>query len=306
MRIPLIERFWSAAPLLLSLASLFWAGNFVVGRAFGGEGTLSPVALAFWRWAAAFVLVLLLGGARAWRERAAIARSLPLLTAYALLSVTLYNTLVYAGLKSTTTINALLLQSTMPVMILVCGAAIYRDRIDLSRAGGVVLSLAGVLLILSEGDTAGLGALELGRGGGLVLAGVAANAIYFSTLRSRPDLHPMTFLVAIFGLGTFLLLPFWIQSGAAVPQGAVQLAGIGYLALCASLLALLFFNRGIALIGAGRAGVFLHLMPVFGSLLSMLVLDEQLRLFHAFGFALVLSGVLLATRSAKKSSSTAT
>ncbi|RAP42350.1 hypothetical protein BYZ73_06240 [Rhodovulum viride] len=291
-----MSRLWSAAPLLLTLASLFWAGNFVLGRAVGAgaAGDLGPVALAFWRWVAAFALVLALGGRLAWRERREIARAWPFLLFAGLMSVSAYNTLIYVGLQSTPVLNALLLQSAIPVLILVAGFAIYRDRIGWMQVLGVALSLAGVIWILTEGHPARLLEIGLGRGDALVLLGVAGNAVYFATLRSGPRLHPMAFLVAIFGLGLALLAPVWWLSGHELPRQPVDALSIGYLAVFASLLALLFFNRGVALIGAARAGGFLHLMPVFGSLLSAVFLAEMPRTYHLIGGAVVIAGVLLA------------
>jgi drug/metabolite transporter (DMT)-like permease len=292
----LLNRLWSTASLLLALASLFWAGNFIVGRAFGASGTgLSPVALAFWRWLAAFALVLLIGGGKAWADRRRILRALPLLVYYGLLSVTLYNTLIYIGLKETTTISALLLQSTMPVIILMCCAGIYRERITLQQIGGIIVSLFGLLWVLTRGNPAQVTGMDLGFGSVIVLLGVASNALYFATLRSRPDMHPLSFLVMTFGTGTALLFPIWIWQSAQVPSNIMQIGAIGYLALFSSLLALLFFNRGVALIGSARAGAFLHLMPVFGTILSIVFLGEKLRGFHVTGFVLVLCGVFLAT-----------
>lgn len=291
---------WSTAPVLLSLASLFWAGNFVVGRALGtGDVTLSPIALAFWRWALAFILVLALGARHAWKERAAIISSLPILMFYGLLSVALYNTLIYLGLQTTPTIDALLYQSCMPIMIFLFGGLIYRDRLSFQQITGATISTIGVVWILTEGHLLRVFDIAFGVGSLLILFGVAGNALYFSALRSRPNLHPMTFLIAIFGTGTLFLLPAWFATGAESPQNVPQTFGILYLAIFASVIALLFFNRGIALIGAARAGIFLHLMPVLGTLLSIAFLDEHPHFFHFIGISLVIGGVLAASLKPK-------
>lgn len=295
----LSARLWQAAPILLACANLFWAGNFVLARSVATTpGGLDPIGLAFWRWVLALALILPVGGRIAWRERRVLRAHLPILTLYAALSVSLYNTLVYVGLRETTAVNALLLQSTMPILVMLVGFALFHDRIGFWQVLGVLLSLAGVLVVLAKGSFGGLADFRIGRGELTVLLGVLANAVYFTTLRKRPPLHPLAFLTAIFTIGVVLLVPAWLvwstpMHRAIAPSDLLQ---VGYLALCASILALLFFNRGVALIGANRASAYLHLMPVTGSVLSVLFLGEAFRGYHLAGIALVFAGLWLSSR----------
>lgn len=292
------ERLWNAAPVLLTLANLFWAGNFIVGRAAAlMPGGLDALGLAFWRWLAAFVIVAAIAGRRAWSERAEVMRHLPLLSLYGLLSVTFYNTFVYLGLRETTALNALLLQSAMPLVVMATGAILFRDRIGLWQGVGIGVSLLGVLTILTRGAPQQLASLDLGHGGLLVLLGVVGNAVYFATLRKRPALHPLSFIVVTFGLGLVFLTPAYLLFSRPMTR-PVMPADVGlvlYLAVCASIVALLFFNRGIQLVGASRAAPYLHLMPLLGSLLSILLLGETFRLFHLVGMALIFAGIWLAS-----------
>ncbi|MBB4302802.1 drug/metabolite transporter (DMT)-like permease [Rhodobium orientis] len=290
------RRLWSVAPLLLALANLFWAGNFIIGRAVADmPGGLDPWGLAYWRWLVAFVLIFPFCVRQALRELPVILANLPMLCLFGLLSVTLYNTLIYLGLEQTTALNALLLQSTMPLAIMAMGYLLFRDTISSRQGIGLASSLAGVLVILTHGSLDRLSSVDLGSGSLYVLVAVLGNACYFALLRKRPRLSAMSFLFVIFGLGLVFLTPcyFLWSRPMARPVAAGDVALILYLAVCASILALLFFNRGVELIGANRASPYLHLMPVIGSVLSIVILGEQIRAYHLVGIAMVGFGLWL-------------
>lgn len=289
-------RFWRAPYLLLALAALFWSGNFVVGRAVASS--LPPVGLAFWRWAAATALVLVVARSHLGRDLGALRADWRIVVALAVLGVSAFNTLVYIGLHTTTAINGLVLQSAIPVFIVVCSFILYRDRAGPGQLFGILLSLAGVAVIAGQGSAAALRALSVNRGDGWVLAAVIAYALYSALLRKRPPVHPLSLLAATFSVGTVLLLPFYIweqASGSVLRVDGEAILAIAYVALFPGFLSYLFYNRGVELIGASRAGQFIHLMPVFGSLMAIAFLGESLRGFHLAGFALIGAGIGLAT-----------
>jgi drug/metabolite transporter (DMT)-like permease len=282
--------------LYLSLAALFWSGNFVVGRAV--HGRIPPVGLAFWRWTAA-LLVLAVAARRPlaaeWRRIAAAWRVvLPL----GILGVGNFNLFVYVGLQDTTATNALLLQSACPAFIVALSAALGIGRPSARQLAGITASLAGVATILARGAPASLSSLAVASGDLWVLAAVLSWSVYTLLLARRPaGVDPLALLAALVLVGVLWILPWYlleIARGGRMRLDATTLASVAYVAVFASVAAYALWNAGVARVGASRAGVFLHLMPAFGSLLAVGVLGERFRLFHAAGIALILVGVWLA------------
>ena len=282
--------------LALALAALFWSGNFVVGRAV--QGRIPPIGLAFWRWTVALLLVVPFALGAVWRERRALLRAWPVLVALGVLGVGNFNMLVYVGLGDTTATNALLLQSACPAFIVALSPAFGAGRASGRQLAGIAVSLAGVVTILTRGAPAALGELALGGGDLWVLAAVVSWSLYTLLLERRPAVEPRALLAATMAVGVAWMAPFHAfeaARGARIALDGVTAAAVAYVAVFASVLAYLLWNAGVAGVGAGRAGPFLHLMPAFGSLLSVLFLGESLRPYHAAGIGLVLAGVWLAT-----------
>ncbi len=294
-----VDWFWSTPWLLLSLAPLFWAGNFVIGRAI--LATQPAIALSFWRWTLALIPVLVLAHGRVdWRREFKVLRGDPgIVVLLGILSFAVFNTFVYIGLQSTTSLNALLMQSAMPLMILLACYLLFAEPPSRVQLLGVVLSLAGVLFIATRGHPASLASLSVNAGDIWVLVAVAAYATYSALLRKRPALHPLAFLAAVFAVGAITLLPFYIAehlSGRVLHPTPQLGAAMVYLVIFPSFLSALFFNRGVELAGAARAGVFIHLIPVFGSVLAVVFLGERFEGFHLIGTGLIAAGLLIASR----------
>lgn len=283
--------------LLAALPPLFWSGNFVLARALHAD--IPPMALSFWRWVGALLILLPFTWRGLWRQRQLLAQHWPLLALLAVLGITNYNTMVYLGLQDTTATNAVLLNSVVPVMIIGLSFLLLRLPVLRAQLGGILVSLFGVVIIATEGRPQTLLSLSLNRGDLWVLAAGLDWALYSVCLRWRPQgLAPETFLAAIVlvGLPPLAGLYAWeLSSGHTFALDAVNLAAIGYVALFPSVLAYLFWNRAIAEMGPNRTGHYLHLMPAFGTLLAVLVLGEQLHGFHLLGGLLIAGGILLAT-----------
>jgi len=284
--------------LLVSLAPLFWSGNFVLGRAL--HETIPPIALSFWRWAIA-LLILLPFVFRTLRAQAdTIWRHWLILSLLGVLGVTNFNTFVYLGLQTTTATNAVLLVSTTPVMIVALSFLLLGQTVQALQKIGILLSLVGVAVIVSAGDLASLAAVALYPGDLWVLAAVASWALYSVCLRWRPQgLDPLVLLAATIVTGLAPLLPLYLWDlgqGSGFTLDAVSIGAIGYVALFPSVLAYIVWNRGVEALGANRTGQFLHLMPVFGTLLSIALLGEQLQGFHLAGIGLIALGIGLAGR----------
>lgn len=285
--------------LLAALPPLFWAGNFVLARALHAD--LPPLALSFWRWAGALLILLPFTWRDLWRQRWRLARHWRPLALLAVLGITNYNTMAYLGLQHTTATNAVLLNSVVPVLIVALSFLLLREPVRIAQLGAILISLFGVVVIATDGQPQQLLGMRLNRGDLWMLAAGLDWALYSVCLRWQPQgLAPATFLAAIvlIGLPPLVGLYAWeLYTGPALALDAVNLAAIGYVALFPSVLAYLFWNRAIAAIGASRTGHFMHLTPAFGTLLAVLLLGEQVHGFHLLGGLLIAAGILLASLS---------
>ena len=291
-----MTRLWNSAWPLLVLSNLFWAGNIVLGR--GLAGHVPPIALAYWRWTGAFLVAIGFAGRHLQRDAPALLRHWRLMLLLSATGIAVYNTMAYIGLTSTTALNVLLLQSAGPLIIILWAFALFGDRPTLRQSAGVLLSLIGVAIIASHGSLETLLDLSFNRGDVWVLAAIVIYGIYAAMFRRRPATHPLSFLVTAMGLGSLMILPFYIweiAQGSRIDGSLPAWLGMAYIAVFPSFIAYLFFNRGIELIGAGRAAQSWHLMPVFGSILAVLFLGETFYAYHAIGIALIAAGILLAS-----------
>lgn len=289
-----------AAFLLLALATLFWAGNWVLGRAL--REVFEPNALNFWRWLIAALALAPFALPRLRGRWGAIRRSAGLLLLLSFLGAALFQSLVYTGLKTTSAVNAVLLNSSLPAFILLCSWAIEGERATRRQVAGMLVSLAGILVILSRGDPASLARLEFHPGDAIILLAMPVWGVYSVLLKRRPpELDGVAFLFVISVAGVALLLPaFAVEALYAPPRwpGIEGIAAAFYVGLAASVGAFICWNRGVAVVGANAAGFTVHLLPAFGTLLAILFLGESFRPFHALGIATILAGVLVATRAA--------
>ena len=293
---------WISAYLLLTLTAFLWSANFVIAR--GIQGQLPPLAMAFWRWTFAFIVLLPFAGTPLWRQRAVIARNWKVLVLLGVLGAGSFNTLVYIGLGSTTATNALLLNSSIPVLIAGIGWLFMAQKVGLRQATGILVSLCGVATIIFRGEAAQLLALHFTSGDIWVFAAMVVWAVYTLLLKRRPaDLEPLPFLAVTLLVGAAANLPFYLAelgAGAQAKWTVASFAAIGYFGIFPSVIAYLFWNRAVAEVGPTRSGIFIHLMPVFGTLLAILFLGESFHAYHAVGFALILAGIVLASITEKK------
>ena len=283
--------------LLLSLTSLFWAGNIVLGRFVAGK--VPPVALSWTRWTGCFLLLIGFAWPYLRRDWPIIRANLGRLFLLALTGVAIYNTMAYWALQYTEALNGLLIQSTGPLLIAVWTLVLFRDLISPAQFGGVLVSLAGVAIILTRGDPAALAGVRFNIGDLGMLGAMVIYALYSALLRLKPAMHWLSFLCFTVGLGAAMMTPMLLiemAMGRFPTLDAPTLLTMAYTAIFPSTLAYIFFIRGVELIGANRAGPFFHLMPLFGAALAILFLGERPQAFHAIGFALVLAGVAVAAR----------
>lgn len=290
---------WSRAYPLLSMTALFWAGNSIVGRA--ARELVPPAALSFWRWTFALALLLPLAWPHLKRDWSALRQHWPIMAILGALGIGAFNTLLYSGLQTTTALNSMLIQSAQPALILMLGGLVMRDRTSARQVAGVLVSLAGVLMVIARGDFALLLALRMNAGDAIIAFAVLLWALYSVLLRKRPPVHPLSFLAASIMVGLVVIAPVYLMELASgrriVPETGSALA-IAYVSIFPSFLAYLFFNRGVELIGSAATAQFMNVMPLMGAGLAMLFLGETLHLFHVAGLALVLAGIWVAGRPA--------
>jgi drug/metabolite transporter (DMT)-like permease len=285
------------AYLLLSLTSLFWSGNVVIGRYIAGY--IPAITVSVIRWGGAFLILLPFAMRNLLRDWPVIRKHKWLLAMASLIGFSTYNTMAYYGLHFTTAINGLLLQSVSPLFVALWSFILFRDRLSARQASGICLSLAGVVVIVCHGSLDVLFAFAFNQGDLWFLIALLIYAFYVAGLRLRPAIHPLSFLAVGMGGGAAFLLPgMALEIAYGQPIVFDYVGGLSLLYLCVfpSLLGYLFLNRGIELVGANRAAPFIHLVPVFGSVLAIALLGERLQLFHAVGYLLVLAGITLATR----------
>ncbi len=291
-------RIVDAPYLLLTFTALLWATNMVVGRSMAGS--VPPITIACLRWFGATLIILPF----AWRQLRAdapvIRRHFAHLVLLSACGIACYNAMSYYGLQYTQAINGLLLQSMGPLLVGVWSLVLFRDRLSGGQVAGVLVSLAGVIMIISGGSLDTLMHMSLNVGDIWILGALVIYALYTAILRVRPPLGPLSFLATIMAIGGVLLIPLaiWeLSSGSVLHFDRFTLSVLAYVATAPSLLAYLAFNRGVQLVGANRAAPFFHLMPVFGSALAILFLGERLAWYHGAGYALVLAGIITATRA---------
>lgn len=283
--------------LLLTLAALFWAGNWIVGR--GVRADVPPLAMSFWRWLIALLLVLPFAWPHLRRDWPAIRSHWGWLALFGLLGIAGYNTFAYLGLRYTMATNGLVINSFIPIAIVALGWAFLGKRLRPVEALGIFASLCGVLTIIARGDAAVLQALHLNIGDIWILVAVFVWAAYTLMLPHRPAIDPMSFLAAITVFGLLALLPAYLwemAEGRHVVVSTSSLIAIAYTGIFPGFLGFVCWNKGVAEVGPAKAGLFIHLMPVFGILLSIAFLGENPEPYHGAGIALIFVGIWLNTR----------
>ena len=235
------------------------------------------------------------------RDWPALRTKLPLMLALSATGFAFNNAISYWALQYTEALNALLIQSSGPLFVALWSLLLFGVRLTLAQFAGIILSLTGVLVIILRGDLAALASIHFNRGDLMFGGAVLSFGLYSALMPYRPRTHPLSLISFTIGCGAVLLLPFSIWEylhGVTLKPDTLTVATMLYVMIFPSTLAYLFFNRGIALIGPNRSAPFLHLVPVFGSAMAILLLGERLKLFHLTGYALVLGGIVIASRQA--------
>lgn len=287
---------WGAYAML-TLTALFWGGTTVAARAAAGD--IPPLTLTFWRWTIAFVLFIPFGVRPWWRQRAIYARHWKLMTGLSFLGIVGFTVFYFMGLERTTAVNASLLHGGLPVMIVLTSLVVLRSRVSRVQIVGIVVAMAGTVVIVVKGDPALLRTFRLNPGDFLLLLGMLCWALYTVCLRWLPEgVDPVGLIFVLSALAVPMLAPFYAMDlvagrGFALNPGNISL--ILYTAVFSSVIAYIFWNKGVARVGANTAGFSHYLIPVFGTALSVLILNESVEPFHMAAIALIFAGLYLCT-----------
>lgn len=288
-----------AAYLLLALACLLWAGNWVTGRAV--RDLLSPVELAFWRWTVALMIMLPFALPRLGATLAVFRTHWRPLLALGIIGAGLFQVLVYGGLRYTTAINAMILNSSVPVFTMAASWVFLRQGATRLSILGAAISIVGIVVVAARGDMDVLLGLEVGIGDLIILLAMVLWAVYMAILKKWPtDLAPIDLLAVIGTIGWCCLLPVYIGDvllhDRGLPPATPQVIGaIVYVAVCASVIAMMAWNKGVEVVGPNAAGFMNPLLPAFGTVLSIWFLGETLETYHLIGIGLILTGVFLSS-----------
>lgn len=278
----------------LAAVMLFWSGNFIVGRAV--QGAIPPFTLALVRWMGAALILAPFAWKHVRADRALLTAQWRVVLLLGLVGVAAFNGFVYAGLHHTTATNGLLLQAAIPALVLLFDRLLFGQRSAVAQVAAVLLSIAGVILIVLHGDPLAILSIGLNLGDLLVLCGVVSWAAYTSLLKLRPASHPLSFLLVAFLIGIAAMAPLavleWLH-GARVHWSWGTVGAFAYVALLPSLAAYILYNAAVQDLGAGPAGQTITLMPLFGAFLAAGLLGEKLHAYHLTGMTLILGGILL-------------
>jgi drug/metabolite transporter (DMT)-like permease len=286
--------------LLLALTALFWAGNAVASRLAVGE--VSPFLLVFLRWSIVCLLLLPFLWRRILANWASLRPRLKVVVFMALFGFTGFNALFYIAAHSTTALNIGIIQGAIPIFVLLAAFAAYRTPVSLVQTAGVALTVLGVVLVASQGSLSRLAGLTFNLGDMIMVLACLFYALYATALKNRPAIDGLffAFLALIAALASLPLLALEVATGELILPTAKGWVVTAYIALFPSCIAQIFFMRGVDLIGPGRAGVFVNLVPVFAALLAVLILSEPFRWYHAGALTLVLTGIVVAQRKPRQ------
>ena len=283
------------AYLCLVIATLSWGGNAVAGKL--ALGHVSPMMLTFWRWAIAVAIIFAISVPQLIKDWPVVKKRLPILIFYGIIGYTTFNATLYTALKYTTAINVAIEQAGIPMLIFIINFILFRMRVSLAQIFGFSMTLVGVALTAAHGDLASLLELTVNYGDALMLIAVVAYAIYTVSLRWKPaiDWRTLMAIPALFALLTTVPLALWEHADNASIWPDVQgWVIVMYTALFASLLAQVLYIKGVEGIGPNRASLFINLIPVFGTLLSVAIIGEDLQMFHVAALVLALGGIAIA------------
>jgi len=290
------------AYILLVLTTLFWSGNFIVGKA-ASTYDIPPFSLNFYRWLFAGLILLPFTFKEILNKKNYIFKNIGFFIILGITSITIFNSTVYYSLYYMQVISGVLMISTIPVWIMFISSILGIEKTNKFQIFGVVLSLLGVLFIITKSDLSIIKNLAFNRGDLIMAIGMFAWALYSALLKKKSyEISQITLLEVVIITGLIFLIPIYILEmnfGNQIQLGKPFILTLTYVVLFPGLASFFFWIKGIAIIGANRAGVFLHLMPVFGSIMAIILFDEKFMFYHLLGAIFIIGGITLSNKKIK-------
>ena len=290
------------AYILLVLTTLFWSGNFIVGKA-ASTYDIPPFSLNFYRWLFAGLILLPFTFKEILNKKSYIFNNIGFFIILGITSITIFNSTVYYSLYYMQVISGVLMISTIPVWIMFISSILGIEKTNKFQIFGVILSLLGVLFIITKSDMNIIKNLAFNRGDLIMAIGMFAWALYSALLKKKSyEISQITLLEVVIITGLIFLIPIYIlemKFGNQIVLGKPFILTLSYVVLFPGLASFFFWIKGIAIIGANRAGVFLHLMPVFGSIMAIILFDEKFMFYHLLGAIFIIGGITLSNKKIK-------
>ena len=287
------------ASFLLFFVTLFWAGNFIVGKA-ASINEVPPISLNFYRWTIAFFILLPFTYKELILKKNYILNNLGIFSILGITAVSIFNAALFYSLQFTQVITGVLMISTVPVMIIFISAILKIEKSNIFQLLGVALSLTGVLFIITKFDLSILINLDFNKGDLSALFAMFSWSLYSALLKKKKyELSQISLLQVVIAFGVIYLFPFYLLDtslGNTVSLNVPFFLILFYVTLFPGITSFFFWIKGVALIGANRAGIYLHLMPILATILAMLIYKEQIMVYHYIGAIFIISGILLSNK----------
>jgi len=292
----------NTAYVFLILATLFWSGNFIVGKA-ASLFEIPPFTLNFYRWTFAWLILAPFTLKEIYKKKDYILDNIKLILVLGITSITIFNSIVYYSLNFTQVISGVLMISTIPVMIIFFCWVFRIEKTNFYQILGVIFSLLGVTVIVTKADLGKLLNLNFNKGDVWMVVAMFSWAMYSALLRKKKfELSQISLLQTIISAGLILLLPAYLIEmylGYRLTVHLPFMLTLGYVVIFPGLASFIFWIKGISIIGSNRSGIFLHLMPIFSTVLAILIFDERFMTFHLIGAIFIISGIILSSKKVK-------
>ena len=287
------------AYVFLILATLFWSGNFIVGKA-ASLFEIPPFTLNFYRWTFAWLILAPFTLNEIYRSKSHILKNLKYVLILGITSITLFNSIVYYSLQFTQVISGVLMISTIPVMIILFSSLLKIEKTNFFQLIGVFFSMAGVIVIVSQLNLEKIKELSFNKGDLSIIVAMLSWAFYSAMLkRKKLELSQLSLLQVIISSGLVFLLPVYLIEMSLGRHVALELPfflTLSYVVLFPGLASFICWIKGIAIIGANRSGIFLHLMPIFSTILAIIIFKEKFMIYHLIGATLIIIGIILSSK----------
>ncbi len=284
---------------MLTFCAFFWSGNFIVGK-FATLYEVPPLTLNFFRWLIVWIILIPFTAKDIFINIKIIKEKFYSILLMSITSISIFNSVVYYSLNFTQVLNGALMISTIPVLIIFISFIFRVEKINLNQVLGLILSITGVVIIITQLEFSRLIHLDLNKGDLWLLVAMLSWAIYSTMLKThKTGLNYLTFISVIVTLGLIFLLPqflFEFNNGELIKFNFAFFLIISYVVLFAGLGAYIFWNKAVLIVGPSRAGIFLHLMPVFSSFMAIFLLNEKFMNFHIFGAIAIVLGIYLSSK----------